>query len=642
MATNLIQSRIAEELAHHLPFSKMDKTALNRLAAETIVKYVEDKEILFEIGDAPQKCCWFIRQGQVSLYNKQQHELVLVDICEEGELFGLRSLITTEAYSLQAVVHKEALLYGIPVKRLSTVMESSAAVALHFANVLASRVGTETVAVADNNQILKSKNEIYNGQLLLNEANKPPVICNIDTPIKQAAEIMSVQKVSSIVVVNDLGFPLGIVTTADLSKKVATGIFPIEAQIGLIMSSPVICCSLPISFDDASLLLLQNGMKHLVLTENGSITSKIVGVITPQDLQQTQRISAQNMLKQIQKAATLEELSNLALKIPEFAAIQLDNDVPTLHLTSVIGVLNEAVIQKAAFYLKINKPVLNEISWCWVTMGSMARAEQLFPTDQDHALIYQLSENSQEEIDIKAVKKELVEFSVSLKDFLVASGFEACPANMMASNPEWCLSLKEWKTKFEGWIRTPTPKNVMHSSIFFDMKAVLGDSNLLLELQSFLAQEIKEHSDFLTYLAADALKNPPPMGFFKQFVVEKDGAHKDQFDIKSRALMPLVDLARLLALAASYTQNVSTQSRFSYCANMEENHKKLLLSAAKAHQQLLRYRFGAYKKTSNSGRFLSLNELDTFDKQVLKQCFKPIEALRQIIEVRFNTNLLRQ
>lgn len=642
MATNLIQSRIAEELANHLPFSKMDKTALNRLAAETTVKYVEDKETLFKIGDTPQKYCWFIRQGQVSLYNQQKEELVLVDICEEGELFGLRSLITTEAYSLQAVVHKEALLYGIPVKRLSAVMESNAAVALHFANVLASRVGLETVAVADNNHALKSNNERYNGQSLLKEANKPPVVCSIDTPIKQAAEIMSIQKVSSIIVVNDLGFPSGIVTTADLSKKVATGVFPIDAQIGLIMSSPVICSSRPISYDDASLLLLQNGIKHLVLTENGTITSKVIGVVTPQDLQHTQRISAQNMLKQIQKVASLDELMTMASKIPDFAATQLDNDVPTLHLTSVIGILNEAVIQKAAFFLSINRPVLNEISWCWVTMGSMARAEQLFPTDQDHALIYQLPENSKKELDAKAVKKELIAFSESLKDFLVASGFEACPANMMASNPEWCLSLKEWKTKFESWIHTPTPKNVMHSSIFFDMKAVLGNSNLLGELQGFLNKEIKEHADFLTYLAADALKNPPPMGFFKQFVVEKDGAHKDQFDIKSRALMPLVDCARILALEAGYTQSVSTQNRFSFCAEKEENHKKLLLSAAKAHQQLLRYRFGAYKKTTNSGRFLSLNELDTFDKQVLKQCFKPIEALRQIIEVRFNTNLLRQ
>lgn len=635
MATNLIQSRIAEELAHFLPFSKMDKPSLTRLVAETVVKYCEDQEVIFQINDAPQNRCWFIRQGQVSLFKEQHNNAVLVDICEEGELFGLRSLITTEPYSLRAVVHKEALLYGIPVSRLTAVMENNASVALHFANVLASRTGVEPSAA---DQKLD-----FAGQHIVYESPHKPLICSSSTAIQEAAILMSSHKVSSIIVVDQHLFPIGIVTQADLSKKVATGIFSIHEAVSLIMSSPIICSKLPLSYDDASLILLQNRIKHLVLTEDGSQNSTIIGVLTPQDLQQFNQLSAPYLIKQITNCSELASLISLANQLPTLAAFQLKSAVPMRHLTAVIGTLNEALIKKAASLIWEKHPVLKDLSWCWVNMGSMARFEQLFPTDQDNALLYNLPIDGKDKRALAQTdyKKALLQFTTELKDLLVQFGFENCPANMMASNPECCLSLTEWKEKFSSWIRTPTPKNVMHSTIFFDMKAVLGDESLLHELQVHLKDELNKHPDFFTYLAADALKNPPPIGFFKQFVVEKDGAHKDQFDIKARALMPLVDIARLLSLSGGSINFISTHERFTACANKEDRLQKLYLSAIKAHQQLLNYRFKAYQKSENSGRFLSLNQLDTFDKQILKQCFKPIEALRQLIEVRFNTAMLR-
>jgi CBS domain-containing protein len=642
VATNLIQSRIAEELSSFLPFSKMDKKSLGRLAAETVIRYGEDQELIFQIGDAPQQLCWFVRQGQVSLQKEQNNQLIQVDICEEGELFGLRSLLTAEPYSLNASVHKEALLYGIPIKRLTHVMESNAAVALHFANVLASRIGSDALSKSENTIFKHDSISQYSGQLVVKETTKEPLVCALDISIQAAAELMNVHKVSSIIVVNELVFPLGIVTQADLSRKVATGLFKIDEAVGLIMSSPIICSKFPITYDDASLLMLQHGIKHLVLTEDGSLNAKVTGVITPQDLQFNQQASAQNILKQINKSGSLDDLQRLALKVPDLATRQLVSEVPTLHLTSVVGIINEAIIKKAASLIVISHQILADIKWCWVSMGSMARHEQLFPTDQDNALIYTIPENASSQKNDETYKEALLAFSTSLKNFLVECGFESCPANMMASNPELCLTLTEWKEKFTKWIQTPSPKNVMNSTIFFDMKAVLGEEKLLTELQDFLALKLKEHPDFLTYLAADALKNPLPIGFFKQFVVEKDGAHKDQFDIKARALMPLVDMARLFALASGYTSSIDTAARFTVCAKDEEHHEKLFLSAAKAHQQLLLYRFKAYKKAENSGRFLSLNELDTFDKQVLKQCFKPIDELKQIIEVRFNTAMLRR
>jgi CBS domain-containing protein len=44
-------------------------------------------------------------------------------------------------------------------------------------------------------------------------------------------------------------------------------------------------------------------------------------------------------------------------------------------------------------------------------------------------------------------------------------------------------------------------------------------------------------------------KKNSPLSFFKKFIVEESEVNKDKFDIKTRALMPLIDGARLFTLS---------------------------------------------------------------------------------------------
>ena len=73
----------------------------------------------------------------------------------------------------------------------------------------------------------------------------------------------------------------------------------------------------------------------------------------------------------------------------------------------------------------------------------------------------------------------------------------------------------------------------------------------------------------------NALKNPPPLSFFRNVLVESSGEHKDQFDIKAKAIMPLVDAARLLTLAKGIKKVNNTVLRFEKLAEMEPQNKDL-------------------------------------------------------------------
>ena len=86
----------------------------------------------------------------------------------------------------------------------------------------------------------------------------------------------------------------------------------------------------------------------------------------------------------------------------------------------------------------------------------------------------------------------------------------------------------------------------MHSNIFFDFRPVYGDQALASELKNFIFEQVEANRLFLSFLARNAVRNPPPLSFFRNMVVERSGEHEDAFDIKARAMTPLADAARVL------------------------------------------------------------------------------------------------
>ena len=184
------------------------------------------------------------------------------------------------------------------------------------------------------------------------------------------------------------------------------------------------------------------------------------------------------------------------------------------------------------------------LRFCWLSLGSEGREEQLLRTDVDNAILYEdPAEDKREE-----AKAYFLRIGELVNKTLIACGFEKCPADIMASNPAYCLSLSEWKLKFGHWINSPDPQSLMNSTIFFDFRLVYGDTILEKALQNYLIDAIETGGTFINHLAKNALQNPPPLTFFKNLVVEKGGEHKNEFDIKKRAMMPLADAARVLIL----------------------------------------------------------------------------------------------
>jgi CBS domain-containing protein len=227
-----------------------------------------------------------------------------------------------------------------------------------------------------------------------------------------------------------------------------------------------------------------------------------------------------------------------------------------------------------------------------------------------------------------------------VRDVLVACGFEKCPADMMASNPKWCQPLHTWKQYFYNWIHEPTEEALMHTSIFYDYRPVYGDFSLSRQLTDYIYENIQQERIFLPFLAKHALQSPPPLSFFRNFIVERGGEHKDQFDIKLRAMTPLVDAARVLTLDNRVAEENNTFKRFAKLAELEPQNAELYREAAMAYEIMMRFRALNGLRNKNSGRYLNPNQLNKLERQTLRSTFKPISDIQELLQVRFQLNYL--
>lgn len=171
---------------------------------------------------------------------------------------------------------------------------------------------------------------------------------------------------------------------------------------------------------------------------------------------------------------------------------------------------------------------------------------------------------------------------------------------------------------------------------FFDFNYVYGDKTLVENLSDNIFETTSKTSVFFSFLGKDALKSPPPLSFFKQFLVDNNGEHKDFFNIKQRALLPLIDAARILVLYKNIKGVNNTATRFEKLAELEPKNKELFNSCSYAFKALLKFKTKQGLLHNDSGKFIELATLSKEEKMKLKRCFKPIREVQELLIIRYN------
>ena len=139
---------------------------------------------------------------------------------------------------------------------------------------------------------------------------------------------------------------------------------------------------------------------------------------------------------------------------------------------------------------------------------------------------------------------------------------------------------------------------------------------------------------FLGHMANMIIKNTPPVGFFKSFVVEKSGEHKDEFNLKIKGIAPLIDAVRLFALEKGVTET-STLGRIQALKDKHSIIKEYSSELEHAFDfiMLLRvqHQYEQIKAGMQPDNFINPDRLSNLEKKTIREAFHLISKLQDLI-----------
>ncbi|RIA10174.1 CBS domain-containing protein [Flavobacteriaceae bacterium MAR_2010_72] len=636
---NTIAERIADFLKQFPPFDLLDPSALLEISKEVKIKYLEKGKTIYNQGDPLHDHFYIINKGAISLIKDIDTSTDVIDKFDEGDVFGLRPLFAKETYTNTARTDEETILYSISIHLFRP---------MAIANTQIGNYLIESFASNTKNPYSKEHHKSFysNAEVVSTEEDhlfelqpvryiKKVVTAKPSTKIRRLASLMSEKNISSILIENK-GIPVGIITDKDLRTKVATGLQSIDDSANSIMSAPVLCYPKNITIAQAQITMMKHRVGHICITEDGTPNTKIIGLVANHDMVVMKGSNPAVLMKAIKRANSTKELKRIRSKIMILLDGYITQNIPLTHTSKIIFELNDATIKRVIERCIAKMETPPPVNFAWMSLGSQGRKEQLLHTDQDNAIVFETVDPK----TMEATRAYFLKLSKKVNKRLNAIGFEFCDADIMAKNPNYCLSLEEWKQQFSSWTSNTGSDEILLSSIFFDFDISYGDANLTNALSEHTLNLVKNNNLFISKLAASALRSASPLGFFRQFLVESDGEYKDLFDLKKRALLPLIDAGRVLTLNYQVKTINNTAERFEKLAELFPEDKDLYLSCSYAFKALLKFRTKHGLINNDNGRFIKLAVLTKEEKMKLKRCFKTISTLQETIKIKFNLGAL--
>lgn len=630
---NAIAERIADFLKEYPPFNILSFEELTLVALSIRVVNLEKNKTLFQINDVLHDSFYVVASGIVNLSVISDAEETLLNKCIEGDVFGLRPFFAKNNYMMTAKAREESIVYAIPIATFRPFVAQNGEVLNFLLESFASNTANPNdrenrgKLLSDNVMLSSKPSEIQYFQSL--SYNKTPLKVPASSLIKDIAQLMTDNLIDN-VIVSEQNLPIGIVTDTDMRSKVATGRQSITSTINKIMSSPVITVAENVSLAEAQLLLLKYNVSHLCVTQDGSENSEVKGVISEHDLVVAQASNPGILIKEVKRSQDAKDLRKVRLKLSDLIQTSIAKSIPLVHITNIASEINLAIIKRSVelAILDLGSPPAR---FAWLSIGSQGRKEQLLITDQDSILVFE---------DVAAdkyrdVKDYFIHLAKKAVETLEKVGYELCPNGHLASNLNWCKSLTDWTKQYGNWINTPGENSKDISSIFFDYEIAYGEPKIEEAITNTIFKNTVKNKIFFDYLGNDALRKPPPLSFFKKFNVEEEGIHKDKFDIKNRALMPLIDGARLFTISNTIRGINNTYLRFKQLAIVDPKHSEIYLNCADAFLTLSRISTLEGFKNDSNGQFLNLEELTKVDKENLKNTFISIKELDDLIKDTF-------
>jgi CBS domain-containing protein len=535
------QLEILAFVQQHAPFKGLPPEAQQQVAAAIDVRYFKAGSTIVTFGQEAV-ALHMVRSGAVEVLNRDGS---LYNRLTEGAYFGEFGLLHRKKVRFPANALEDTLLYLLPEPVFSALFESNE----QFADQVATEDHMRLRQVVSRREEANQLTSVAIETLV----SRAPVTLPPSASVIEAARHMTDASVSSLLIVQaaDADHPedrmVGIVTDRDIRTRVVCQGLGYDTPVSEVMSTGLITVQHDQLVFEAMLQMLRHNVHHLPVLRK----QVPIGIIALADVVHHESRNSLFVVGSIFKQTDMDGLAALTSEVHASFARMVREDASSRMVGSAMAAIGRSFKQRL---LELAEQTLGPppVPYCFLALGSMARHEQLVVTDQDNALVL---DNSFDAAQHDEYFQQLAAF---VSDGLARCGYSYCSGGIMATNTRWRQSLRAWEGCFTNWIEQPSAESLLSASIFFDLDGVWGRIDFAERLRQLIATKAKRNSRFLACMARNALLRTPPLGFFKDFVVESDGRNSNAINLKRRGTAPMVDLIRVHALA------VGSQARNSF------------------------------------------------------------------------------
>ena len=589
------------------PFDVLDKEQKLELVKHTELIYLTADNV----GDLQKgkSSLFLIQNGQFSV---QDSDAPLRHL-SEGDYFGYTNIMEKRNFSLSISVDSPGLVYCFEASAVTPLFELPAI--RNFFDGLRNNA-LQNHAISDSNSMW-----LYKG--LEDVINKSPVSVDVETSITVAAQIMTNQKVSSLLVTREDKL-IGIITDRDLRSRVVAASLDTHLPVSQIMTTNPAQITENRTLFDALALMTERNIHHLPVIDQQTLVP--LGMVTASDIIRHQRGNVLFIIGELSKAENLYELTRLSWQLPHYFSAHAkkagDYDIAGKILSQATDIMTRKLI---GFFQQANGKA--PMMFAWLVYGSQAREDQTMGSDQDNGLL--LAERPSE---------AQAEYFAKMADYvcngLAKCGIKLCDGNIMASNSKLRLSLEDAIEEAKRWVKAPTKDAIMHFNIFLDVRCAAGDISLFKQLQRQRAPLMKQNM-FLAALTRNSNEISVPLSMFQKFIYEKGRREKDVIDLKTRAVALINNIARIYALADGVTLP-NTLARLDALSENSQLSKRDATNLRDIWLFLNRLRWRHQLENKVTDNRVSVSSLSSIEKHQLKAAFKAIERTNQAMVMKFS------
>ncbi|MBZ4194904.1 MAG: DUF294 nucleotidyltransferase-like domain-containing protein [Candidatus Contendobacter sp.] len=596
-------------LARLAPFNQLPDAELDWLAEALRAEHFPVGEVLLNAGEVPA-CLYILMDGAVQELDGE----TAISLYSTEDTFDARALLEGVGKTT-FVVTEPARCFLLPRPLFLHTVQTHPTLAAFYNQKIFQRLAL--LRTAEDRQEMAG----FTVAKIRDAYIHPPVFVPDETSIHAAAVAMKAHKTNSLLV--QRGEDTGIVTATDLREAAIIQRQSLDAPVG-----PLACYEL-IGMDqndflfNALLRMTRYNINRLVIRDGPAIH----GILEQIDLLSYLSNHSHLIALQIERAASRDELQWASRELVNVVRDLHDKGTKIRYIMQLVSELNKKVLHK--LFELLAPPELRDNA-CLLVLGSEGREEQVLKTDQDNALILRDG----------FTHPELARLTGEFTDSLIEFGYPRCPGNIMVSNPAWSKSVAAFKDDLFQWIVHPTHESFLQFAIFCDARAVAGDENLLRHVKDRMYRLLSDHDSFFSQFAKSTVAFDTPLGFFTNFVLEKN---RNELDIKKGGVFPIVHGVRSLALEYRLPQT-NTIDRINALnqRNLFQASFSAELIGAFTYLSTLRAEAGLRKTAQGlpQDNYMNPMDLNKLERELLRDSFKIVNEFKKFITYHFKLAMI--